>query len=291
MTHLPRDYSGVTHDSDLIALWLLNRPEQTQRSYRRDAARFLAFVAPKSIPDLTVKDVGDWVASIGDTNSKNTLVRRLTNVKSLLSFAKETGYCVFNVGGVIRLPKMKRRTPERVSTGDAVRGMAAEADAGRDRILIRFIYATGCRVSEAVGVNFGDVRIKRGPDGQRAGMVTLFGKGQKTRDVPFSLEVAQEVLALKQAGHGKDTPVFRNFVNGKRLSVRSVQRLVASVRLPGNPVVVTPHVLRHTHSLEALQAGAKVEELQHQLGHSDLSTTTYYTHLLPGQGTGSYIIV
>lgn len=272
----------------MVELWLLGRPEQTVKSYRRDAEHFLAFVAPKALPDVTVKDVGDWAQSIeGATNYR---IRRLMSVKSLLSFAKRTGYCVANVGEVLRVPRPKRRTPERVTNVQVVRDMTAEAKAGRDQTLIRFMYAVGCRVSEAVGINFGDVSIKATPDGP-IGMVTLFGKGQKTRHVPFKAEVAREILALRRPGDSKDSPVFRNFVNGKRLSVRSVQRMVKAARVGGHSVVVTPHVFRHTHAMVALERGAPVERLQHQLGHSNISTTNYYVHLQPGAGTGQDIIL
>jgi integrase/recombinase XerD len=280
VANLPRDYSGVTFDSEMVTLWLLGRSEQTIKTYQRDARRFLEFAAPKSLADLTVKDVGDWVQAL--TGSLNYRIRRLTNIKSLLTFAHRTGYCVANVGAVIRLPRAKRRMQERVSELSVVRGMTAEAAEGRDRTLIRLMYASGCRVSEAVGVNFCDLKLKEG-------VVTFFGKGQKTRTVPVNPMVIREMWALCRPGDGRESPIFRNFVNGKRLHVRSVQRMVAAARLAGTVVVVTPHVFRHTHAADALENGAPIQLLQHQLGHSNVSTTNVYVHIRGDQGTGDFI--
>lgn len=290
MIHLPRDHSGVETDLELVTLWLLCRGEQTVKTYRRDAERFLAFVAPKSLPDLSVKDVGDWVESLEGTLSYR--IRRLTNVKSLLSFAHDVGWCVFNVGKVIRLPRAKRRTQERISELRVVRRMSNEAAEGRDRTLIRLMYASGCRVSEAVGVNFVDLKLKkvRGPDGLvEQGTVCFFGKGRKTRVVGVDPVVIREMRALRLREDGEESPVFKNFVNGKRLSVRSVQKMVARARIADTNVVVTPHVFRHTHAVDALENGAKVEQLQHQLGHASLNTTTYYVKIRGDQGTAAYI--
>lgn len=288
---LPRDHSGVKTDLELVRLWLLNRGEQTVRTYRRDAERFLAFVAPKSLPDLSVKDVGDWVESL--EGKIGYRIRRLSNIKSLLSFAHDVGWCVFNVGGVIRLPRTKRRTHERVSELRVVRSMANEASEGRDRTLIRLMYASACRVSEAVGVNFVDLKIKkvRGPDGETVeeGTVCFFGKGRKTRVVGVAPTVIREMRALRQPGDGEESPVFKNFVNGKRLTVRSVQRMVARARISDSKVIVTPHVFRHTHAVDALENGAKVEQLRHQLGHESLNTTSFYVHIRGDQGTAAFI--
>lgn len=282
MAHFLRDYSGVEFDSEMVNLWLLNRPEQTVKTYRRDARDFLRFVAPKSLADLTVKDVGDWVEAL--EGSLNYRIRRLTNIKSLLTFAHSTGYCVANVGAVIRLPRAKRRLQERIADLTVVRGMTSEAEKARDKAIIRVMYAAGTRVSETVGLNFGDLHLTKGT-------ITVFGKGQKTRTVGCHPDVIRELLALRYPGATATSPVFRNFVNGKRLSVRSVQRLVAAARLPETKVVVTPHVFRHTHAADALENGAKVEELQHQLGHANVSTTNVYVHLRSDQGTAGYIVL
>lgn len=280
VTSLPRDHSGAKSDAQLVALWLIGRPDQTMKTYRRDARKFLEFVAPKQLPDLSVRDVGDWIQALD--GSLNYRIRRLANIKSLLSFANRTGYCVFDVGSVIRLPKAKRRMQERVTKLEVVRDMATEAAPGRDRTIIRLMYAAGCRVSEAVGINFCDLNLEKE-------VVTFFGKGQKTRTVPVSAVVIREMLGLRRPGDGKESPVFRNRVNGARLSVRSVQRMVQAARIAGNVVVVTPHVFRHTHAADALENGAPIQLLQHQLGHANVSTTNVYVHIRGDQGTAGYI--
>jgi integrase/recombinase XerD len=80
--------------------------------------------------------------------------------------------------------------------------------------------------------------------------------------------------------------VFRN-CHGRRLGVRSVQRMVAAART--DVTYVTPHVFRHAHSTHSLKNGCLLPELQKQLGHSDISTTGIYLHVSADEGSGNYI--
>lgn len=265
-----------------MALWLLGRPESTQKSYRADAAAFLAAM-PVPLPEVTVADVAAWVDTLHGADTYKA--RRLISIKSLLTFAHETGRCVFNVGTVIRIPKTKRRLHERIIEIETVQSMTAQATDGRDRTLLRLFYGSACRVSEAVGLNFGDVNRESAEQG--FGVVTFFGKGGKTRSVPLKLEVIDEMLAMRRPGDDKDTPVFRNFVNGGRLTVRSAQRIVAAARtdVPG----VSPHWMRHAHATHALDNGAPLHKLKAQLGHANISTTDVYVHVRGTQGTAGFV--
>lgn len=269
-----QNHSGATSDEHLILLWLSGRPESTQRTYRRDALKFLEITA-KPMSELTVADVVVWVEAL--TGSIPYRVRRLISIKSLLSFAHKTGYCGFDVGSVIRIPKQKRRLHERLIERKTVISMTAAADEGRDRALLRLFYASGCRVSEAVGLNVGDLG---------KGVVTFFGKGGKTRTVPVNQVVIDELLALGSATDDKHTPVFRN-CHGRRLGVRSVQRMVAAARTDVSGV--SAHWFRHAHATHSIDQGAPLHLLQKQLGHSDISTTGIYLHVRADQGTGAYI--
>jgi integrase/recombinase XerD len=274
MPRLPQDHSGATSDQHLVYLWLLGRVDSTAKSYRADAMAFLKAVR-KPLPELTASDVAIWVESL--EGGDNYRARRLISIKSLLSFAKKTGYCVFDVGSVIRLQKTKNRLHERLIEPGTVKSMTAAATMGRDRILMRLIYSSAARVSEAVGLNFGDLG---------KGVVTLFGKGKKTRTVTCAQEVIDEMMALRRPGDDKDSPVFKN-CHGRRLSVRAVQRMVAKCRtdVPG----VSPHWMRHAHATHSLDNGALLHKLQHQLGHENISTTNIYVHVRAGQGTADYV--
>jgi integrase/recombinase XerD len=162
--------------------------------------------------------------------------------------------------------------------------MTAKAAEGRDRTLLRLLYGSACRVSEAVGLNFGDLSRVSTEEGY--GVVTFHGKGRKTRRVLVSLVVIDEVLALRQHADD-DGPVFRNFNDGCRLTARSAQRIVAKSRT--DVAGVTPHWMRHAHATHALDNGAPLHFVKDTLGHANISTTDIYVHVRGKQGSAPFV--
>jgi len=150
------------------------------------------------------------------------------------------------------------------------------------------LYSTGVRVSELVGLNWGDVDF-------RLGIVRVLGKGSKERIVPIG-EIALKTLRdygdeqtrqWKQAAKG-EAPVFLNH-RGKRITTRSVARIVEKqLKIVGIPVRMGPHGLRHTFATHLLNGGADLRAIQELLGHASLSTTQRYTHVNLDQLTAVY---
>lgn len=275
---LPQDYSGAQSDDHLVELWLSGRPKATQRSYRHSVRGFLEGL-PTALPEATVADVVAWARSLSGSDSYKA--RRVIALKSLLTFAHNTGYCLFNVGVALRIPKRKGCLHERIVEPPMIQALIDASVEGRDRILVRFLYATACRVSEAVGVNFSDL----GP-----GLVTFFGKGGHTRTVPIPEDLVEELQSLKMAKDTSKSAVFKSF-RGKRLGVRDAQRIVKKARVQVTEKGVSPHWLRHAHATHVLDAGAPLHHLQKQLGHSNISTTSVYLHVRPKTGTAGYLPV
>jgi integrase/recombinase XerC len=168
---------------------------------------------------------------------------------------------------------------------------AASSKTARDKAILETLYSTGARVSELVGLNWGDVNLDEG-------MVRLRGKGKKERLVPIgqiAIEAIKDYIALgsaklssdKAAGEGKctkfgsfpeDSAVFQNNRKG-RLSVRSVERVVQQYASQLQVGAVTPHTLRHSFATHLLDEGADLRVIQELLGHASLGTTQKYTHL------------
>lgn len=276
MTTLPVDHTGAANQERLVELWLLGRAEQTQLSYRADAVKFLGTLG-KPLHTATLDDVAKWVDTL--TGSDHYKARRLISIKSLLRFAKETGYLVFNLGTVLRLPRLKRRTHTRIMEDTVARDMIGVAKPGRDRTLLRFFLASACRVSEAVRLNFSDLGD---------GLVTFYGKGGKMRTVKVKQEVINDLLALKKPGDGPESPVFKT-KHGRRLTVRTAQRITEGAR---TEVEASPHWFRHCHATTALKNGSPLYRVKDQLGHSNISTTDNYLHLIGEYGgSGEYVDV
>jgi integrase/recombinase XerD len=150
----------------------------------------------------------------------------------------------------------------------------------RDRALIELLYATGLRVSELVGLRSADINIE-------ASYLTCSGKGDKQRMVPIGDEAAAWVarylrdarpLLLKR----RTSP--RLFVNARGGGALTRMGFWKILRTYGRGAQLTrslsPHVLRHSFATHLLERGADLRAIQMMLGHSDLSSTQIYTHVL-----------
>ena len=163
------------------------------------------------------------------------------------------------------------------------------------------MYGAGLRVSEAAGLDAGDLDLE-------ARLVKVLGKGNKERVVPFGPPAAEALRSwLDEAGAGAvedlRAPLFRNRFGG-RLSVRAMWRIVRDAGASNGLAGVHPHALRHSCATHLLGSGADLRSIQEQLGHSSLSTTQRYTHVDPahllevyrrahptaGPGTGSAVL-
>jgi integrase/recombinase XerC len=152
--------------------------------------------------------------------------------------------------------------------------------------MLEFLYGSGLRVSELVGLNLEDVRI----DLQ---VLRVWGKGRKERIVPFGNkarqaletylvkreEVLKQRMPEEEGGRAEEAPLFLNR-SGGRLTARSVaRRLDGYVRELCLPREVSPHALRHSFATHLLDSGADLRAIQELLGHASLATTQRYTHL------------
>lgn len=275
---LPADYSGAQSDEHLIELWLQGRPEQTIKTYRHTALKFLKHLS-KKLPEATVADVVAWVKSLEGADSTKT--RKVICIKSLISFAEKIGYCVFNVGMALRIPQQRRRLHERILDTETVQALVAAAPEGRDRIYIRFLYGSASRVSESVGINWIDLQKNT---------VTFHGKGGKTRTVPIPEAIMTELKSLRWSTDTDTSPVFKS-IKGHRLSVRDAQRIVKRAREEVTTRQVTPHWMRHAHATHTLDNGAPIHKVQKQLGHANVSTTSLYLHVRGDDGSSQWLNV
>jgi site-specific recombinase XerD len=208
---------------------------------------------------------------------------------------------------LVRGPRQPRRLPHVLSLDDITALIASAAGARpedlRDRALLELMYASGLRVSEAHGLNDGDIDLEH-----RA--VRVRGKGNKERIVVIG-EPARAALdayladgrsELKrrawrrlrteggQKGEGGvPVPASAFFVNrfGKRLSQRAIQILVRKYALKaGIDERVHPHLLRHSFATHLLDNGAELRVVQELLGHSNANTTQIYLHVTEARQRG-----
>ena len=267
-------------EARLVALWLHGRSPATQRAYRADLAAFRAVIAAP-LRQLTLGELQDYQDTL-NTLAPTTQARRLSAIKSLLSFAQRTGFLSVNVGAAIRPQKAKQTLSERILDVDAVLQLIALERHPRNRALLRLLYLGGLRISEVCSLCGRDLVTRDG-----SGQVTIFGKGGKTRAVLLKPSVWQELAALRDPDPA--APLFRSRQGGA-LDPSQVHRIVKeAAQRAGLPDAVSAHWLRHAHVSHALDRGAPVHLVQATVGHASLTTTSRYAHARPDDSSSLYL--
>jgi len=195
--------------------------------------------------------------------------------------AETTGVDLPNPWRGLRRARPKDTLAERILAEEDVEAMVKAAALGIERALIRLLYYTGCRISEAVLLTWRDVH----PD--REGFaVTVYGKRQKTRTIHLPSHLYKELVELKQ---GRDAPLVPG-PDGKPMTRFDAYRVVRRVaRRAGLKQRVSPHWLRHSHATHALDRGVPIQQVQATLGHTSIETTAHYLHIHPGRSSGDVL--
>jgi len=276
---------GGSQDSALVQLWLsMKSSPHTRRAYATDAGRLLAFLN-KPLAGTTLADLQRWREHLGQGSLKPaTRNRALTAIKSLLSFAQETGYLAFNVGAALKVEPDRDSLSRRILDERTVARLIDSAPEGRDRILLKLLYVSGIRVSELCALKWSDAQPR-----QEGGQITVFGKGGKTRSILLKPSLWQQLLLLKNDADAA-TPIFRSRKGGGPLDVSQVRRIVYAAAAKACPEQkVSPHWMRHAHASHALDRSAPIHLVQATLGHASVSTTGRYLHARPTESSSFYL--
>ena len=219
-----RPVSQADDDGHLVRLWLHGKSANTRDAYERDVRAFVDF-ADVPLGRLTLGHLQSWSDALeGAGLAASTRSRKLSAVKSLLSFGHKVGYLTYNVGAAVGLPKQKDTLAERILPEAAVHRVLAVADAAaeggsfvqlRNALALRLFYASGGRVSEIAGLCWRDCVERSLERGRPTGQVTLYGKGGKTRRVLLSADTWAVLDAHRQremaGGYAvADGPVLRS---------------------------------------------------------------------------------
>jgi integrase/recombinase XerD len=272
----------------------------TLMSYRRDLDRYVGWLVAAGITDLaavTERDIAAHIADLrapgGDTPdtpplSASSAARAASAVRGLHRFALLEGLAPTDPSREVKPPSLPKRLPKALDVDQVTRLLAGPPDAGgplelRDAALLEFLYGTGARISEAVGIAVDDLDLDARP-----GMAVLHGKGGKTRLVPVGsyARTAVEAYLVRArpalAANGTGVPqVFLNARGGalSRQSAWTILRKAAErAGLPvEGPSGVSPHTLRHSFATHLLDGGADIRVVQELLGHASVTTTQVYT--------------
>jgi integrase/recombinase XerD len=276
--------------------------DNTLDAYRRDLTDFSAFLAKSShsFAAAETQSLRDYLADLDGRGFKSSSVaRRLSAMRHLFRFLLNERIRSDDPAAILSGPKRGRGLPKVLSISDVdcllahAKALADEAEASpqaqlramRLYCLLEVLYATGLRVSELVALPLSAARSD-------ARMIVVRGKGNKERLVPLnetSRRAMADYLAVMEAlkvSKKNNAPgskwLFPSFGESGHLTrqhfARDLKELAASAGLA--PRLVSPHVLRHAFASHLLHNGADLRIVQTLLGHTDISTTQIYTHVV-----------
>jgi len=272
----------TTSDSEFVRLWISQKAKTTQLLYVMVAKQFLDFTA-KTLHQVMLEDIVLWLESYQlRKSSQNTINNKLGIIKSLFSFGVKTGYLQINPAALIKTTKAKDALNERILEEADIQRLIKAAKPGRNLVLLKLVYILGLRVSELVNLNWSDF-IETGT----GVVVTIFGKGSKTRTLLIGKQLWQEIKELPKSE--LTNAVFLSRF-GNRLDRHAIHRMVkAMAETAGINPHTSIHWLRHAHACHSLKNGAGVELLMKSLGHSSLAVTSRYLHVRPDESSSQFI--
>lgn len=264
----------------------------TVAAYDRDARQLGSFCAGYAIDDpgeVTALVIRRFLAELGRHGyARASLARKAASVRALFGLLHQRGLVAADPAAGLATSRSGRSLP-RVLRVDQVEHMLAVPDTSpaglRDRALLEFLYASGARVSELVGLDDDAIDLA-GPS------VRLFGKGSKERVVPLGAPVRAALARWLADGRPAFVAGHTNVVfcvaDGGRMGPRTVRRVVERSAAAAGLANVTPHTLRHSYATHLLEGGADLRSVQELLGHAALATTQIYTHVSRAQLRTAY---
>lgn len=259
--------------------------KNTIYSYLRDLIAFSNFIGEEyeinQIENINKEHIHLYLKELSKTNCTNSISRKLVSLRMLYIFLVKENIVKKNLMSSFTLPKRDKKLPIVLSQEEMIEILdgiiVCDAISSRNRCMVELLYATGMRISELLNLTLKDLNIKMG-------FIKVIGKGNKERMIPIGSyvgEILEQYINDYRAEFNikNDSLLFFN-KHGQRLSREEfysiLQTIVNSTSITKK---VSPHTFRHTFATHLLENGADLRSIQELLGHSDISTTTIYTHI------------
>ena len=259
----------------------------TVSSYMRDIRQFIDWLhrgETEDVLDVTNNDVSDYLEYIqSQGKSGATASRSLASLKNFYAYVVSSGFLKASpVLSEIHVERGQKKLPQ-VLTGKEVELLLAQPDCSdakgcRDKAMLEVMYATGMRVSELIDLDVDDVNLELGS--------VKCGGEKKSRVIPLYpaalralSDYMQEVRPIMIVDP-EQTSLFVN-VSGTRMSRQGFWKILKYYQAKaGIGKEITPHTLRHSFAVHLLENGADLGSLQELMGHSDISSTQMYAHMI-----------
>ena len=258
--------------------------DNTVKNYFRDLIDYFIYLRQndlsptKSIEPKYIRKMLSFLIDKGF--SKVSISRKISAIKSYITFLEKFNYSKNNYSELISIPKKSKSLPK-VMTKKEVSQLIKHVEMNtkknlRDDALIELLYSTGLRVSEVANLKLKDINLKKSE-------IKILGKGNKERIVIFNNKSKEKIIRYlkndKRYISIKTEALFQNKFK-EALSTRSIQRILKKyLNFSGINSKYSTHTLRHTFATHLLEGGADIKVIQQLMGHSSPETTKIYTHV------------
>ncbi len=259
----------------------------TVSSYMRDIRQFsewLQFHGETDVLNVTQSNISDYLSDLKQQGkSCATVSRVLASLKNFYAYLVSTGFLEASpVSGEIHVDRGEKKLPQ-ILSGKEVELLlsqpsGADSKGLRDKAMLEVMYATGIRVTELIDLNVEDANLELG--------VLKCSGAKKSRSIPLypaalrALTVYVKEIRMTMVADPTEKALFVN-VGGSRMSRQGFWKILKFYQAKaGIEKDITPHTLRHSFAVHLLENGADLGSLQELMGHSDISSTQMYTHMI-----------
>lgn len=258
----------------------------TVASYMRDIRQYADWL--RQTEDIDILDVAqeniEFYLSVLSKKGKSaaTVSRTLASLKNFYSYLVSSGFLEATPISDIKVDRGEKKLPQILSGREIelllAQPVCVDAKGFRDKAMLEVMYATGMRVTELIDLDFEDVNLDQG--------IIKCKCAKKSRSIPLypaalrALETYIRDIRPGMLAVPDEAALFVN-VNGVRMSRQGFWKILkfyqASAHIEKD---ITPHTLRHSFAVHLLENGADLNSLQELMGHSDISSTQMYTHMV-----------
>lgn len=258
----------------------------TIASYMRDIRQFSEWLRNEKgleVLDAAQVNISDYLSHLEEEGrSGATVSRNLASLKNFYSYVVTTGFLERTPITDIHIDRGEKRLPQ-ILTGREIELLLAQpacvdAKGYRDKAMLEVMYATGMRVSELLDLDVDDVNLEMGS--------IKCSSAKKSRSIPIYPEALQALATyITEIRRGmiatpSEKALFVN-VSGVRMSRQGFWKILKHYQATAHiERDITPHTLRHSFAVHLLENGADLGSLQELMGHSDISSTQLYTHMV-----------
>lgn len=255
--------------------------KNTILSYQDNLNRFEIFIQGKSIKKVKQNDIESYL-KFNDTMAEKSRAHYLTVIRNFYQFLVYEELIECNPCETIKMPKISKTLPHYLTEEEIEKLLSFPLNTHydyRNKAMLELLYATGIRVSELVSLKLNNIHLEED-------LIRVLGKGSKERISPIS-SICEKYLRIYLEEHRNallknktSEYVFINNFGNPITRQGFFKNLKAIAKEQGIEKEISPHTLRHSYATHLLSHGADLRIIQELLGHSDISTTEIYTHVV-----------